>query len=1324
MRKIFIFTMAAMSLFPIRGAGRSADPIPDGMCRLVMESHDVLGDGKSGSQWILDSSHSTYYNVFFDSFMFFGDYSSFDYMLPEDAEAKGDTDKVVVDGAEEILVPAGIYDWMVIVPDGWSMVYANGDYATVDDFPLLEGKTYKMMMEYGSGPQGSGVYANMLVDTDASLSLLDTPLSGVGLSDSEAIAVTVSNLGTTNMKNVKVSYSVNGMAPVAEEIPIVIPAGESVDYTFMKKADLSSIGRYVIEANLEAEGDMLPFNNSASVEVRHLKASQLPYRCDFSSLMTQDLGDEWIIIDSDGDGSGWMYNEYVENGNGVMGVASCTGCFNGDMTNDDWLISQPLEMKSGKNNISFSVRSLNDVNAETMEVCVGTTPYPESMECIAKYDICTVDWNKKAVTFEIPSDGVYYIAFHSISQNGYNQYIGDVTVAEGEFVGTPEVKINRTLLPVSNACLPHDCIIGLAVTNTGTAPLRDYTLTAYVNDTMYSKTFSDEIVPDQTTDICIDDFIDFSATGEYEVQFLVQNDIIDETVTSQVVCYKPLEELPIISNFTNDINTGIWHSLAAGAWNYEEMFMVFDSEAYGLENGLLCQGFNLNNPVRVKLSYMAHGWDSTGLGIYLGKAGSEIASFERVYYDDYVVATEDEAEFTVNVKEPGCYSLIIVDENEDIYNSTHLRLNEITISEVKPYDIRISDVVSPLSSYMPESQVEGEWKYYATVENRGSEPMTGIKVYALIDGETLSASEGTFDLEAGQSAVAELKMEMQKRNAGESFVVSLMADGKFEDEYKADNEFILPAVAVTEETRAFENISAPEYGTGANGMTLAVGNVYTFNHNADITSILVGLAPADEEMPNATADIAFNIYSLNDDLSIDRRIYSETRQRGAGGMINVDVDDMRLSPGSYYFEIEQLSVYNMGLAYDPEHTGVCYVRTEDGLAKSENYALCIRAIFGKDANVRATDAATIKFTAPTYTKGLYGDKADVAALVRNSGYMKSDVMVSLAIDNNVVAHQEVSLLPYEDREVVFTNVDISKAGNHSLEIKSTVDGDENHGNDACVLMVEADEEESPYLMDFEACNDFDAAGDMFNPRWTTIDHNRVGTTYFWRYEHRHRGEPCGFIAFNPDATQPSMLDLDFKGMYSHSGDRLGLAFSFDPWQDGAEGITESDIWIISPKLSLGTESEFEAYVKTRDLETYDATLEPYRILISETDNSPESFKILGDDVRLAPVEDWGLVSVDLSEYDGKEVYVALQYIGKPIFNTCLMIDDLHVKTNNLSSVDAVTSHIAVRVNGNNIIAPEGSRVYSINGVECGLNNLPKGIYVVKTPVETVKVVIR
>ena len=156
-------------------------------------------------------------------------------------------------------------------------------------------------------------------------------------------------------------------------------------------------------------------------------------------------------------------------------------------------------------------------------------------------------------------------------------------------------------------------------------------------------------------------------------------------------------------------------------------------------------------------------------------------------------------------------------------------------------------------------------------------------------------------------------------------------------------------------------------------------------------------------------------------------------------------------------------------------------------------------------------------------------------------------------------------------------------------------------------------------------------------------------------------------------------------------------------------MEQADIWMISPKLSLGSSSSFDFYVRTRLLESPEADLEPYRVLVSETDIEPESFRVIGEDERLASLDGWeavrvdlwGAGSVDLSEYDGKDVYVAIQYIGKPFINTCLMIDDLRVNTN-------VTGVPEVVAAGEPEISYDGDR--GVVTMRCGSAAAVLGIY--------------
>ncbi len=1318
MRKILTFFLSAML-----SMAASYAEIPKGMAEVVLEVEESGGLGSVGFQWILDSSHSSYDEVFFSgSLMYFGDYSRFDYSVPEGADANYPAKITLKEGTASIYVPAGIYDWMVMRPDEDGLWYALGEMSRIDDFHLLEGETYRMSLAEGDGCDGWGYYSTLHVSKDLAVTAISLPAPSIDLTSGENISMTILNNGSVDMSGFSVSYTVNGGVPVTETFEGVLKGGESAEYTFKSKADLSAKDTFVISVSVDAEGDMIASNNTLEGKTRNLEPLDPPYVVDFSTIEENDFEDQWVILNNTPEG-GWQFSSWRMNKDGNMGAAYCQTGYTQD--GDDWMISQPIRLSAGKAHVIFSVSIANEERPEYLEIYVGKSLDTTTMDCVAKYTLTSSEWSDKAVNFDVDETGVYYVAFRGVSPStSYSLYVGDVTIDEGEFVGTPFIKLERVLAPYSNCDLSADSRLGFRVTNKGTGAMTSYSLTAIVNGDKKVTEFDTPVMPDETMDIYMGDTYDFSVLGSYDIQ-LSLSDGAETNISEKVVieCLEPLTELPVTTNFPKDINTDNWQSMTQGAWEYEPMFEVFSSVVPGKENGLLSRGISFSNPSRFKISYMSSGWDYGVLAIYMGKASDDPSTFERVFYDDEVYSEAKEVEFTASVPTPGNYSFIISDETPSD-SRNHLCLNQVEISEVYPYDICLSAADGFLAPYTPAKTAEGIYTYKVTVLNRGSERMTGIKASAMLDGELVNNSEGTIDLAAGESGILEVKVNIPEKKAGNQFELEFRITGDQKDVFEADNVKKLPIFNVTESTLAHENLTDLTYGTGNNGTPLSIGYIYSLPHTADVTGMTVGFAIADsEDLPNVAGEVAFSIYKMNADGTLNRRLWSETRTRGMGGMIDVDFQDMRLEAGNYFFEVAQLSSYNMGIAQDIENVTNVYVHDGDLLVPTPAYPVCIRANFADDAKVYATDACVTAFTAPTYSEGLYSDAQVVKAIARNSGYEPADFKVVLSLDGNEVGEAKVSLLSYDEAEVEFESVDLSQAGVHTLTATAIMAGDQNSDNDAFDYSVNSHAEADPYLMDFENCFDFDAAGDPWNPRWTTIDRNGVGTDMFWRYEHPYRGEPAGFIAFNIKKTVPSMEEVPLQGFYPHSGERFGVAFHINPWAEGAEGIEASDVWIISPKLKLGDGSEFELYVKTRMLEGDFSELEPYRILVSETDDAPDSFTVIGDDERLAAVEDWEKVTVDLSDYDGKEVYVALQYIGKPRANTCLMIDDLYVKTG-VSSVKDVDIESPVFVDGNDIIAPAGSHVYTLDGMPARKTSLPAGIYIVKTPTKTVKVAIR
>ena len=182
-------------------------------------------------------------------------------------------------------------------------------------------------------------------------------------------------------------------------------------------------------------------------------------------------------------------------------------------------------------------------------------------------------------------------------------------------------------------------------------------------------------------------------------------------------------------------------------------------------------------------------------------------------------------------------------------------------------------------------------------------------------------------------------------------------------------------------------------------------------------------------------------------------------------------------------------------------------------------------------------------------------------------------------------------------------------------------------------------------MNFEYCEDWATEG--FNPAWTTVDVDGASIGGWTGFTFPLMQQPAGFFVFNPAMTEPSLLDELGDAIAPHSGERFGASLFL--YEGGAQ-----DDWLISPKLLLpATDAKMSFYVKSH---SSDYGLEQYNVLISGTDNELESFVQIGE-TREAPVE-WTLIEIDLTEYAGKEVYVAIQCITNNAF--MFMVDDIVV----------------------------------------------------------------
>lgn len=184
-----------------------------------------------------------------------------------------------------------------------------------------------------------------------------------------------------------------------------------------------------------------------------------------------------------------------------------------------------------------------------------------------------------------------------------------------------------------------------------------------------------------------------------------------------------------------------------------------------------------------------------------------------------------------------------------------------------------------------------------------------------------------------------------------------------------------------------------------------------------------------------------------------------------------------------------------------------------------------------------------------------------------------------------------------------------------------------------------------------------------------------------------------------------------NSVYPVTGDHL----AYHKWNDGAA----QEGWLISPKLALPAEASIK--LSFQSYEEYYNEMEYEGVWISTTDTDPGSFTEVWSQAN--PYCDWRQVDVDLSAYQGQEVYVAFKYAG--LDGHSWYIDDVNV---------VFVSHVGLNEQDAQAIKP-GSRlmVYNILGElvktttatqnrQIDLDDLPDGVYLIRCGNQTLRYV--
>lgn len=288
------------------------------------------------------------------------------------------------------------------------------------------------------------------------------------------------------------------------------------------------------------------------------------------------------------------------------------------------------------------------------------------------------------------------------------------------------------------------------------------------------------------------------------------------------------------------------------------------------------------------------------------------------------------------------------------------------------------------------------------------------------------------------------------------------------------------------------------------------------------------------------------------------------------------------------------------------------------------------------------------------TKGGYPAGCDAGPAVSGKGnmvYFKNEWNELSSVNSNLDYNWNIqayvtATLPPTFSNVTF-NVNMALADGFDPETHSVfLTGDFTEwatpGTEGAITLEKVEEDRAANVIFRESWDEYPDFATLFPP-WITHLVNDDATWSVSEFDFPGEEEPFAFMVFNP-----SMAIPDVSGTHP--------AFDGDKYLIAVQSKTVDDNkWLISPSISL-IDSCLLRFAAKSITDSYG--LERIRVLISTQGTDTTKFVPIseGDYVEV-PVE-WTKFTFDLSDYDGQQVNIAIQYVSHDAL--MLMLDNFMV----------------------------------------------------------------
>jgi len=254
---------------------------------------------------------------------------------------------------------------------------------------------------------------------DLKVTEIITPMTGENLGQ-ETVKVRIANDGVASAQNFPVAFSIDGVEKVRETVTQTLAVGQTMEYTFTSKADLSTPRQvYTFTAYTAVANDLDPKNDSLSVSIRHKAPATVPYTMGFEP---NEYTEEIKFYNLNNDSGDWNLHSDLWFNLARTGYTAL--CYNYDSDNNanDWAILEPIKIEEAGTYVLRFWYVGSDNHPEKLAVYYGNGNTPDDMKnLIVEYNpYLEAGYVESVNLIKIDSPQTIYIGFKAFSDKSEN----------------------------------------------------------------------------------------------------------------------------------------------------------------------------------------------------------------------------------------------------------------------------------------------------------------------------------------------------------------------------------------------------------------------------------------------------------------------------------------------------------------------------------------------------------------------------------------------------------------------------------------------------------------------------------------------------------------------------------------------------------------------------------------------------------------------------------------------------------------------------------------------------------------------------------------